>query len=105
RYTMEQAFYRERLAAGGVVAVIPPPEARERLHAIIYDELVQGLIEPASRAAFVAIVERAVAEEGVDAAILGCTEFGLLIGPSDLPVPTFDTTHLHAQAAMDHALG
>ena len=104
RYTMEQDFYRQRLAAHGVDVVIPPGPARERLQAIIYDELVQGRVEPDARAAFVAIVEDAVAAEGIDAAILGCTEFGLLVSPDDLPVPTFDTTHLHARAAMDFAL-
>lgn len=105
RYTMEEAFYRGRLEACGVSAVIPPPAARAALHAMIYDELVQGRIEPASRAAFAAIVAAAIAEENVDAAILGCTEFGLLIGPGDLPAPIFDTTDLHARAAIDFALG
>ncbi|HXV00312.1 MAG TPA: aspartate/glutamate racemase family protein [Caulobacteraceae bacterium] len=104
RYTMEQAFYRDRLEAGGVSPVIPPRQARARLQAIIFDELVQGRIEAASRAAFVDIVTAAVAEEEVDAAILGCTEFGLLVDPADLPVPSFDTTELHARAAMDFAL-
>ncbi len=105
RFTMEQAFYRERLKAGGVAAIIPNETERARLHAIIYDELIQGRIEPASRDAFVAVVARAVAEEGADSAILGCTEFDLLVGPGDLPVPTFDTTDIHARAAMDFALG
>lgn len=105
RFTMEQAFYRDRLSAAGVEAVIPPASARERLHAMIYDELVQGRIEPASRAAFVAIVAAAVAEQGIDAAILGCTEFGLLVGPDDLAVPAIDTTEVHARAAIDFALG
>ncbi|HEY5290413.1 MAG TPA: aspartate/glutamate racemase family protein [Caulobacteraceae bacterium] len=104
RFTMEQAFYRDRLAAAGVEAAIPPLAARERLHGIIYDELVRGRIEPASRAALIAIVERAAQEDGVDSAILGCTEFDLLVRPDDLPVPTFDTTEIHARAAMDFAL-
>jgi aspartate racemase len=105
RFTMEQAFYRDRLRAGGVEALIPPAQDRERLHAIIFDELVQGRFEPASRADFVAIAERAVAREGADGVILGCTEFGLLVGPADLPVPVFDTTEIHARAGMDFALG
>ena len=105
RFTMEQAFYRDRLSAAGVLAVIPPASARERLHAMIYDEWVQVWIEPSSRAAFVAIVAVAVAEQGGDAAILGCTEFGLLVGPDDLAVPAIDTTEVHARAAMDFALG
>jgi aspartate racemase len=104
RFTMEQEFYRDRLERGGVKAAIPPASARERLHAIIYDELVQGRVEAASRAAFIAVVRQAMVEDGVDGAILGCTEFGLLVGPDDLPVPTFDTTELHARAAMDFAL-
>ena len=104
RFTMEQEFYRDRLERGGVKAAIPPAPARERLHAIIYDELVQGRVEVASRAAFIAVVREAMARDGVDGAILGCTEFGLLVGPDDLPVPTFDTTELHARAAMDFAL-
>jgi len=104
RFTMEQDFYRDRLQAGGVEALIPSEDERARLHAIIYDELVRGRIEAASRRAFIAIVERAVADEGVDAAILGCTEFGLLVRSGDLAVPVFDTTELHARAAMDFAL-
>jgi aspartate racemase len=104
RFTMEQAFYRDRLRARGVEAVIPNEAERGRLHAIIYDELIQGRIESASRATFVAVVARTMAQDGVDAAILGCTEFGLLVGPKDLPVPVFDTTDIHARAAMDFAL-
>jgi aspartate racemase len=104
RFTMEQDFYVDHLKAGGVLPVIPRLAARERLHQIIYDELVQGRLEPASRAAFIAIVERAIAEDGVDGAILGCTEFGLLVSGGDLTVPTFDTTEIHASAAMDFAL-
>ncbi|HEY1881336.1 MAG TPA: aspartate/glutamate racemase family protein [Caulobacteraceae bacterium] len=104
RFTMEQAFYRDRLRARGVEAVIPNEAERGRLHAIIYDELIQGRIESASRATFVAVVARTMAQDGVDAAILGCTEFDLLVGPKDLPVPVFDTTDIHARAAMDFAL-
>jgi aspartate racemase len=104
RYTMEQGFYLERLKASGVVAVIPPPEARTRLHHIIFDELVQGRFQAASRAEMIEIVNRAVADRGVDGVILGCTEFGLLIKATDLTLPVFDTTELHARAAMDFAL-
>jgi len=104
RFTMEQDFYRERLQANGVGARIPDAEARSRLHAIIYDELIQGRIEPASRAAVIAMVRHA-AGQGADGVIFGCTEIGLLVGPSDLPVPVFDTTEIHARAGMDFALG
>ena len=104
RFTMERPFYRERLSDLGVVAVIPSPPDRERLHAIIFDELVQGRFEPASRAVVAEIGARAVREEGVDSIVLGCTEFGLLVEPPDFSAPAFDTAEIHAVAAMDFAL-
>jgi aspartate racemase len=105
RFTMERPFYRERLASQGVEAVIPPAADRARLHAIIFDELVQGRFEPASRAAVADIAARAIAQDGADSVVLGCTEFGLLMEPADFGAPVFDTTEIHAQAAMDFALG
>lgn len=105
RFTMEQDFYVDGLKAGGVTPTIPPLGARQWLHEIIYDELVQGRIEPVSQRAFVAMVDRAVAEDGIDGVILGCTELGLLVGSDDLSTPAFDTTELHARAAMDFAFG
>jgi aspartate racemase len=104
RFTMEKPFYRQRLACHGVEAIVPPETDRERLHAIIFDELVQGRFEPASRAAVAAIAARAIAEAGADSVVLGCTEFGLLVEPSDFATPVFDTTEIHAQAAIDFAL-
>jgi len=104
RFTMEQAFYRDRLSAKGVDAIIPPGEDRERLHAIIFDELVQGRFEPASREAVIAIARRAVERDGADGVILGCTEFGLLVKAEDFSVPMLDTTEIHAEAAMVFAL-
>jgi aspartate racemase len=104
RHTMEQPFYRARLRRHGVEALIPSEPDRARLHAIIYDELVQGRFKLASTDAMVEIVESAVRGEDVDGVILGCTEFGLLLKPGDLPVPMFDTAELHAKAAMDFAL-
>jgi aspartate racemase len=105
RFTMERPFYRERLSSHGVEAVVPPPAARERLHAIIFDELVQGRFEPTSRAAVAEIARRAVGEDAVDSVVLGCTEFSLLVEPGDFGAPVFDTTEIHARAAMDFALG
>jgi len=102
RFTMEHAFYLDRLRANGVEAVIPPVPARGRLHAIIYEELVQGRFETASRAEVVSIVDTA-ARDGADAVILGCTELGLLVGPEHLPVPTFDTTEVHVRAGLAFA--
>ena len=104
RFTMEESFYRDRLSTGGVEVVLPDADERERLHAIIFDELVQGRFEPASRAALITITNRAIARDDADGVILGCTEFGLLVNASDMPVPVFDTTEIHARAGMDFAL-
>ena len=105
RYAMEQGFYRERLRRFGIDAGIPSEPDRARLQAIIYDELIQGLVKLSSREALVAMVESAVRGEEAAGVILGCTELALLVGPDDLPVPVFDTTEIHAKAAMDFALG
>jgi aspartate racemase len=105
RFTMEQAFYRDRLRRGGVEALIPAEPDRVRLHSIIYDELIHGRFKLSSREAIVAIVESAMRGENADGVILGCTEFGLLVKPEDLALPLFDTTEIHAKAAMDFALG
>ena len=104
RFTMEQPFYRDRLRRHGVAALIPSEPDRAKLHAIIFDELVQGRFKLASKEAVVAMVESAVRGESIDGVILGCTEFGLLLQPGDLPAPMFDTAELHAKAAMDFAL-
>ena len=104
RFTMEKSFYRDRLRAGGVEAVLPEADERDRLHAIIFDELVQGRFEPGSRAALIEITRRAIARDGADGVILGCTEFGLLVSATDMPVPVFDTTEIHSRAGMDFAL-
>jgi aspartate racemase len=105
RFTMEQAFYRDRLNRCGVEAIIPDDDERERLHAIIYEELVLGRMEPASKARVLAMIGRAAREEGADAAIFGCTEIGLLIEPRESPLAAFDTAEIHCLAAMDFALG
>ncbi|MBS0411046.1 MAG: aspartate/glutamate racemase family protein [Proteobacteria bacterium] len=103
RFTMEGDFYRGRLAELGIEASIPHANDRERLHAIIYDELIQGRFEAASRAAVVAMTERAAAA-GADGVIFGCTEIGLLLTPGDVGLPVFDTTEIHARAGVDFAL-
>ncbi|MEO1336956.1 MAG: aspartate/glutamate racemase family protein, partial [Myxococcota bacterium] len=104
RFTMEQDFYRARLARGyGVEALIPEEDERADVHNIIYDELCQGLIRPESKQRYLEIVASAQ-RRGADGVIFGCTEVGLLIRPEDLSVDAFDTTELHAAAALDFAL-
>ncbi|MGN3965533.1 aspartate/glutamate racemase family protein [Burkholderia gladioli] len=103
RYTMELPFYAARLAERfGIEVLTPHAEDRDTVHRVIYEELCHGLIEPASRAAYAAIIGR-LAARGAQAVILGCTEITLLIGERDSPLPVFDTTALHAQAAVDFA--
>lgn len=105
RFTMEKDFYRGRLeAAHGLQAIIPDEEGRALVHRIIYDELVQGKILPASREKYLEVIQRLV-EDGAEGIILGCTEIGLLVKEEDVPVPVFDTMEIHALAAVDAALG
>lgn len=101
RFTMEQRFYRDRLAAFGVEALVPDEAERGEVHRIIYEELCRGRIEPASKARYLATVGRAIREEGADGVILGCTEITLLLSQSDFDIPVFDTTALHVEAALD----
>lgn len=105
RFTMEQDFYRARLEARhGLQVLTPAPDDREVVHRVIYDELCLGRVRDASRAAYLAIIDRLVAE-GAQAIILGCTEISLLVEPQHVPqVPLFDTTHLHAVHAATWAL-
>jgi aspartate racemase len=103
RFTMEQAFYRERLERSGLQVLVPGAAARERIHAIIYDELCRGVIREESRAFYREAIAGLVAE-GAQGIILGCTEIGLLIDTADAPVPLFDTARIHAEDAADWAL-
>ena len=103
-FTMERSFYRERLAQQhGLEVLVPGADDRALVHRVIYDELVAGQINPASRQAYREVIARLVAS-GAEAVVLGCTEIMLLIGPEDSPVPLFDTTALHAAAAVGLAL-
>jgi aspartate racemase len=103
-FTMEQAFYKDRLKDRfGLDVLVPGNDERAAVHRIIYDELVQGRVEPASRDVYRDVIMRLV-ERGAEALILGCTEIMLLIRPEDSPVPLFDTTTIHAEAAVERAL-
>lgn len=102
-FTMEKAFYRDRLAAAGLDVLIPEEADGRAIHRVIYEELIAGKIEPASRAVYREIIARLV-ERGAEAIVLGCTEIMLLVDQSDSAVPMFDTTTLHALAAVDEAL-
>jgi aspartate racemase len=103
-FTMEQAFYRDRLAAHGLTVLVPEPADRAMVHGVIYDELCRGVVREESRAAYMRVIERLVSA-GAQGVVLGCTEIELLIDQADSPVPVFPTTRLHVQAAVDRALG
>lgn len=103
RFTMEQAFYRQRLYRRGIDVLLPAPAERELVHRVIYDELCRGQLHDASRAEYRRIIKRLVAA-GAQAVILGCTEISLLIDAGDAAVPLFDTTQLHAAKAAEWAL-
>lgn len=105
RFTMEKDFYRERLEKRhGLRVLIPPEEERKTVHAIIYEELGRGIISQGSKDAYLSII-RGLHARGADGVILGCTEIPLLIRPGDCSVPLFDTTALHAAAAVEWAAG
>ena len=104
RFTMAQPFYRERLERHGLSISVPTPEEQDALHHIIFDELVKGRVEAASRERFITIMRR-MHTAGAQAVILGCTEFGMLLRAGDAPdIPRVDTTELHCQAAVDWML-
>jgi len=104
RFTMEQAFYKDRIRERfGIDTIVPYETDRQRVHDIIYNELCHGLIRAESRAAFQEIIT-GLACEGAQGVILGCTEIGLLITASDSCLPVHDSTVIHANAAVDFAL-
>jgi aspartate racemase len=104
RYTMEQDFYRKRLAEKhGLKVLIPDEPDREKINAVIYNELCLGLVEPESRKYYLGVID-ALAERGAEGVILGCTEIELLVRPEDCSTPLFPTTRIHAEAAVEYAL-
>jgi len=104
RFTMEDAFYKDRLVQKHALDVVTPdPQEREIVHRVIYDELVIGEIRQDSRKQYVDIMERLV-RNGAEGVILGCTEIGLLVHDKDCRVPLFDTARIHAEAAVEYAL-
>jgi aspartate racemase len=104
RYTMEETFYTRRLSRKfGLEVLVPDQAGRDEVHRIIFDELVAGIINPASRQVYRQVMAQ-LAEQGAEGIIFGCTEICLLVTTADSPVPVFDTTRLHALAAVDEAL-
>ena len=104
RFTMEEDFYKGRLSQKyGLSVIVPNAQEREIVHRVIYDELVIGDIRQHSKEQYLGIIEQMV-NQGAQGVILGCTEIGLLIHQQDCQVPLFDTTRIHAEAAVAYAL-
>ena len=104
RFTMEQAFYKDRLhERHGLTVIVPAPPDREVIHRVIYEELCLGKIADESRSEYRRIMATLV-DQGAEAIILGCTEISLLVGQTDAAVPLFDTTVIHARKAAERAL-
>ncbi|RWD55921.1 MAG: aspartate/glutamate racemase family protein [Mesorhizobium sp.] len=105
RFTMEQDFYKGRLADQyDLRPVVPNQAGRDLVHRVIYDELCQGIVKEDSKAAYIAEVGRLRRDEKIDGLIMGCTEITMLIDQGDFDIPVFDTTRIHAEAAIDFAL-
>ncbi|ODT78201.1 MAG: aspartate racemase [Pelagibacterium sp. SCN 64-44] len=103
RYTMEHGFYAAGMRQHGLDVVTPGPADRQIVHDVIFNELCQGQVRDASRAAYLDIIDSA-RDQGVDSVILGCTEISLLVDPDALPLPGYDSTTIHADAAVRFAL-
>jgi aspartate racemase len=103
KYTMELNFFRDILAEHGIKTILPSPENMDKINTAIYEELGKGLILDPTKKLFLEIIDK-LAGAGADGIILGCTEIPLLIKPADCPLPVFDTTAIHAKAAVKFAL-
>jgi len=104
RFTMEEDFYKQILIDNGIEVVIPEKTERDLIHGVIYNELCLGQVKDASKDAYLDIIARMEREEEIQGVILGCTEIGMLIAQPDLNLPVFDTTQIHALAAVEEAL-
>lgn len=103
RWVMEETFYAQRLAAHGISVLVPDAPGREMVDRVVFTELTQGIVAPASRAAYAAVVAD-LAAQGAEAVVLACTEIGLLLTEADSPLPLIDSMQAHALAAADFAL-
>lgn len=105
RFTMEKEFYRGRMEERhGLTMCVPDDAGRDLVHRVIYDELCKGVLREESRAAFLGEIQK-LQSLGAEAVILGCTEIGMLVSEEQSPLPAFDTTKIHAEAAVKWCLG
>jgi aspartate racemase len=102
-FTMEKTFYQDALGERGITVLVPDADDREYVNNVIYNELIAGQIRAESRTGYVAVMNK-LAEQGAEGVILGCTEIPLLVSEADAGLPLFDTTAIHAEAALNYAL-
>lgn len=103
KFTMERDFFKEKLIARQIETIIPEEEDRTFIHTSIFEELGKGILNPQTKQRYLQIIEK-LRSQGAQGIVLGCTEIPLLIKPTDVQIPTFDTTYIHAIAAADFAL-
>jgi aspartate racemase len=103
RYTMQMSFFKDILSDHGIKTLVPSAEGIDIVNNAIYQELAKGIVVDLTKKSFISIIDL-LAGQGADGVILGCTEIPLLIKPEDCPLPTFDTTMIHARAAVNFAL-
>jgi aspartate racemase len=104
KYTMEQDFYKDKLAGRGIRVIIPEADDRERINDVIYQELCLGVVSNKSKRDFMRIID-GLLKKGAEGVILGCTEIGLLVDQNDTDAPLYDTTLIHGRRAALHAVG
>ena len=103
KFTMEESFYRDRVASHGLEVIVPSEEERNMVHRVIYDELVQGELNRSSQEDYLDVIDR-LGSAGAEGVIAGCTEIELLVTEDDVFVPYFPTTQIHCKAIVDAAL-
>ena len=103
KYTMEQDFYKERIADSGIKVLIPEAAERDMINQVVFDELCLGEILDSSKVEFQKVIQKLI-DRGAEGIILGCTEIGLLIQQDDAEIPLFDTAKIHVEAAVKEAL-
>ncbi len=103
KFTMQGDFYKKRMEAKGVEVYVPEAADQEVIHKVIYNELILGDINEASKQAYINIINKSV-EKGIEGVILGCTEIPLLIKDEDVSIEVFDTTAIHAKAAIEFSI-
>ena len=103
KYTMEHGFYQQELEKYNITAILPDEEDRQYIHDAIYNEMGKNIFLPSTKGKMLAIIDKLI-KEGAEGVILGCTEIPILIKQPDCSIPVFDTTFIHASAAVEYAI-